>query len=84
MSKHYLVTLTADERETLDKRIAAGRGSAREHTHARILLKADVGPDGPSWTDDQIAVAVEVGLSTVARVRRRFVARGLPVRSQSA
>lgn len=34
-----------------------------------------MGPDGPSWTDDQIAVAVEVGLSTVAPVRRRSILR---------
>ena len=69
MSKHYLVTLTEHERAVLDQRIVTGRGSAREHTHARILVKADAGPHGPAWTDDQVAVAMEVGLSTVARVR---------------
>src|SRR5690242_16624232 len=77
MSKHYLVTLTEDERAALDRRMATGRGSAREHTHARIPLKADAGPRGPAWTDDHIAGAMEVGLSTVARVRRRFIEHGL-------
>lgn len=77
MSKQYLVTLTEDERAALGQRVATGRGPAREHTHARILLKADAGLNGPSWTDEQIAIATDVGLSTVARVRRRFVEHGL-------
>ena len=77
MSKYYLVTLTANERAALGQRVAKGHGPAREQTHAQILLKADTGPDGPSWTDDQIATVVDVGLSTVARVRRRFVEHGL-------
>lgn len=77
MSKHYLVTLTQDDRAALDRRVAMGRGPAREQIHDRILLKADAGPHGPSWTAEQIAVAVDVGLSTVARVRWRFVEHGL-------
>ena len=40
MSKRYLVTLTESERAALNQRVAAGRGSARQLTHARILLKA--------------------------------------------
>ena len=49
MSKYYLITLTANERAALGQRVAKGHGPAREQTHARILLKADTGPDGPSW-----------------------------------
>src|SRR5690242_2336963 len=77
MNKQYGVTLTEDERAALGVRVATGHGQAREHTHARILLKADAGPHGPSWTDGQIAVAVDASLSTVARVRRRFAEHGL-------
>src|SRR4051794_40318524 len=77
MSKYDLVTLTANERAALGQRVANGQGSAREQTHARILLKADTGPDGSSRTDDQIASALDLGLSTVARVRKRFVKHGL-------
>ena len=40
MRKRYLVTLTESERAALNQRVAAGRGSARQLTHARILLKA--------------------------------------------
>jgi hypothetical protein len=71
--KKYKVTLTADERQQLRDLIAAGKAAAQKLAHARILLKADDAPDGPGWTDDRIADAVEVSTDTVARVRQRFV-----------
>ena len=45
--KKYCVTLTEGERADLGRRVTSGRGSARELSHARILLKADWGPFGP-------------------------------------
>jgi transposase len=45
--------------------------------HARILLKADEGAQGPGWTDQQIAEALEVGRATVERVRKRWGEGGL-------
>lgn len=36
-----LVVLTENERIMLGQQVAAGKGPARELTHARILLKAD-------------------------------------------
>ena len=77
MSKRYLVTLTESERAALGQRVAAGRGPARELTHARILLKADEGPNGPAWPDSAIARALDVSLPTVQRVRKRFVEHGM-------
>ena len=77
MSKRYLVTLTECERAALGQRVSAGEGRARELIHARILLKADAAPDGPAWTDERIADAVEVSTDTVARVRQRFVEESL-------
>jgi transposase len=76
MSKQYLVILTAEERQALHDLIAKGKGAARRLAHARILLKADHGPDGPACNDQAIAAAVEVGTATVERVRRRFVEHG--------
>ena len=70
--KKYIVTLTNDERLTLDKLISAGKGAARRIAHARILLKADQG-----HIDEAIAEAVEVSRPTVERVRKRFVEEGL-------
>jgi transposase len=75
--KKYKVTLTADERQSLRDLIAAGKAAALKLTRARILLKADAAPEGPAWTDERIAEAVEVNLTTVERVRQRFVEQGL-------
>jgi transposase len=75
--KKYKVTLTADERQFLHDLIAAGKAAAQKLTHARILLKAEAAPFGPGWIDDRIAEAVEVNVTTVERVRQRFVEQGL-------
>jgi transposase len=75
--KKYLVTLTDDERQQLHDLIAAGKAAAQKLAHARILLKADGAAGGPAWPDERIAEALEVGLSTIARVRQRFVEQGL-------
>src|SRR5512144_2671574 len=74
----YLVRLTADERAELDDLIRTGKRAASVIIHARILLKADAGVDGPGWDDDRIAEAVECGASTGYRVRQAFVEEGLP------
>ncbi len=75
--KKYLVTLTPEERRHLSKLLSAGKRSARTLTRARILLKADQSPGGPSWDDAHIAAALGCGHRTVERVRQRFVERGL-------
>jgi transposase len=73
----YRVTLTAEERAALDQLVAAGKGAARRLTHARILLLADTVASG-GQTDDEIGAALNVGICTVGRVRRRLVTAGLP------
>lgn len=77
MRKKYHVTLTVEERESLGKLISSGKASARKLTRARILLKADEAEDGAGWDDQAISEALEVGLSTIYRVRKRFVEEGL-------
>ena len=77
MHKHYVVTLTTADRDCLKRLLAAGTESARKLTHARILLKADQGPEGPGWADQAIADAVEVSQPTVSRVRKQYVEQGL-------
>ena len=72
--KKYKVTLTEQEREELGQLISKGKGAARKLQHARILLKAD-GQVG--WNDETISEAVEVSVSTIERVRERFVEEGL-------
>ena len=71
-AKKYIVDLTPDEREHLLQLIRRGKPSARKVARARILLKA---ADG--FTDDLIASALDVGVATVERTRKRFVEEGL-------
>ena len=77
MNKKYIVHLTPDQRATLEHLTRTGSTTAPLQRHARILLKADSGPAGPAWQDAAIAVAVEVSIPTVERVRRHFVRAGL-------
>ena len=77
MKKKYPVILTDAEREELKSLIAAGTAPARKLTHARILLKADQGPEGPGWIDERVADAVETSQPTVSRVRKQYFEEGL-------
>lgn len=70
--KNYRVTLSAEERTTLEHLLRRGQARARKLTRARILLKAD---DGLS--DEEIAAALDVGTATVGRTRQRFVEENL-------
>jgi transposase len=77
MRSKFQVQLSDEERARLRTLIGHGVAPARLLTHARVLLKADHGDAGPGWTDAAIATALDVGLSTVARVRHRYVTDGL-------
>jgi len=57
--------------------ISAGKASALKLIRARILLKADAASGGPAWIDERIAEAIEVNVTTVERIRQRFVEQGL-------
>jgi hypothetical protein len=76
MKKHR-VTLTVAERDALGRLLARGKADARKLKHARILLKADPAEGGPAWADERIVAALDVGVATVPRLRRRFVEEGL-------
>jgi len=73
----YAIELTEADRARLRAFVGAGRAPARMLTRARIVLKANQGEGGPSWSDAAIAGALEVHPTTVARVRRQFVEQGL-------
>ena len=77
MKKKYVVTLTEEERQVLHEMLSRGKAAARKLMHARILLKADAAADGPGWTDETIAEALEIGRATVDRLRKAFVEEGL-------
>lgn len=70
--KKYIVDLTTEEQEQLLQLVRRGKYSSRKVTRARILLKAN-----DELTDDQIAAALDCGVATVERTRKRFVEVGL-------
>ena len=75
--KRYFVTLTTEERDQLHGLVSKGKAAAYKQRHARVLLKADEGPHGESWTDAEIARALDVHSSAIERLRQRFVEEGL-------
>jgi transposase len=68
MNVRYRVTLTQYERDELGGLLSGGRNRARKLKRAQILLAADAGV-----SDEDIALSVGVGGSTVYRTKRRFV-----------
>jgi len=68
MNVRYRVTLTQFERDELGALLCGGKQAARKFKRAQILLAADAGV-----SDDEIALSVGVGGSTVYRTKRRFV-----------
>jgi hypothetical protein len=71
--KKYVVKLSAEERERLDKLIHGGKRPVRQVTRARVLLKADVGEAGEGWSDSRIAAALEMveeGVESVLTPKR--------------
>jgi transposase len=77
MVKFHVVSLSALDRAFLHRTISAGTAPARVTRRARVLLKADEGPDGPGWEDAVIAEATEVSVPTIERLRKRAVTDGV-------
>jgi Homeodomain-like domain len=69
----FRVTLTEEERSLRRKMVSSGKGAARKLLHGRILLQADASPEGMRDTDEAIAEALGVRLSTIHRVRQHCV-----------
>lgn len=72
----YKVTLTAEEREELEKLIQKG-GKGYRIKHAQILLKLDDKPENKKWTYERIKEAYHTSNGTIADVAKRFVTDGL-------
>ena len=68
MNVRYRVSLTRDERTGLATLLSGGKQPARKLKRAQILLAADAGV-----SDEEIALNIGVGGSTVYRTKRRFV-----------
>jgi len=77
MQKKYIVDLTSKERKCLQQLVEKGKVAGYKIRHAQMLLKADQGPYGPGWLDEQIAEAFSSHVATVERLRECFVEEGL-------
>src|SRR3954453_23154083 len=77
MPKKYIVRLTDEERETLNKVVNKLNGTSQKVRRAQVLLKADA--DGPRWTEARIADAFGCRTETVENIREGFVTQGFEV-----
>jgi transposase len=77
MRKKYKVKLTSNQRKQLLEVVHNGKQKAKTITHARILLQADSGEDGPGLKAKGIAASLNVHERTVHRVRESFANHGL-------
>jgi hypothetical protein len=83
-AKKYIVQLSPEEREQLQKASESNRRSVREKTRARILLLADTAvantPDsrqeGAGLKDSEIAKRLRCAPLTVSQMRKKAVERG--------
>lgn len=70
--KKYVVDLSKYEKQRLEELTTRGKNGARKIRRARILLLADEG-----YIDKEIARALGAAVTTVERVRKRYVEEGL-------
>ena len=79
MNTKYLIELSNEHRQYLEKLTSSGTVLARKMKHAQILLKSDM---QAHWSYDQIAEAFDVSAVTIAKVRKTFVEQGMEVALQ--
>jgi hypothetical protein len=75
--KKYIVELTSEERKQLQQLVKRGKVPGYKIRHAQMLLKADQGNHGPGWPDVQVAEVFASHVTTVERLRKRFVEQDL-------
>ena len=79
MNTKYLVELSEEQRQHLEKLTSSGKAPARQMKRAQILLKSDL---RANWSYERIAEAFDVSAVTIAKVRKACVEQGLEVALQ--
>ncbi|MCK5133729.1 MAG: helix-turn-helix domain-containing protein [Candidatus Sabulitectum sp.] len=74
--KKHIVRLSVEERQHLIDLVRKGKVAAYKRRGAQILLKADIGKDGPGLKDEQIVETLGVSVRTVERLRERLCKQG--------
>jgi len=77
MNQKYIVSLSDEQKQHLEKLITSGTSPARLVTRARILLKSARAQNGPQWSYAQIVTAFDVSEMLIRDVRKRFAEQGL-------
>lgn len=77
MAARYKITLTEEERGSLEAMTRSGKIPAKKFLHARILLLCDAGEHGSAWKVAKVAEALGVTSRTVEHLKKRFVEEGL-------
>ena len=75
--KKYIVELTSEERKQLQQLVKKGKVPGYKIRHAQMLLKADQGNQGPGWPDAQVAKVFAAHVTSVERLRKRFIEQDL-------
>ena len=76
MAPRYKVTLSEEERGTLETMTRSGTIPAKKFLHARILLLCDAGEFGDPWLVEKVAEAMGVSTRTIEHLKQRFVEEG--------
>lgn len=77
MRKKYKIKLPPNQRKQLLEIVHKGKQKAKTITHARILLQADSGEEGPGFRAKAIAASLNIHERTVHQVRESFANNGL-------
>lgn len=78
MAPRYKVTLSKEERGTLEAMTRSGKIPVKKFSHARILLLCDAGDHNSApWPVAKVAEAMGVSTRTVEHLKQRFVEEGL-------
>ena len=75
--KKYIVSLTSEEKAYLERLVTTGKNSTYKINHARVLLLADTNHEEGGWINQAIASVLNISVSTIERVRQRFVEQSL-------
>ena len=74
MNQKYVIELSKEQRQHLEKITSSGTYPSRQIKHAQILLKSD---QKAGWSYEQISSAFDVTAVTISKVRKSFVEHGL-------
>jgi len=71
------IHLSAEQRQRFEAVSRNGYAPAKKILHAQILLMSDEGEFAPmKWTDEEIAIALNIHRNTPGRVRKKFLEQG--------